>query len=82
MCNIAIYDYHTTLLLKSAQTSDLWQQLELAFELELDLRDTVHWNRKWFLVFNAWKTQVVLFDQSNNSGVINVKMDLFVLEKK
>ena len=42
----------------------------------------MHWNRKWFLVFNAGKTQVVLCDQYNNSGAINVKMDLFVLEKK
>ena len=38
ICDIAIYADDTT---KSDQASDLWQQLELAFELECDLRDTV-----------------------------------------
>ena len=33
-----------------------------------------------FLGFNAGKTQVDLFDQSNNTGSINVKMDEFVFE--
>ena len=42
----------------------------------------MHWSRNWFLDFSAGKTQVVSFDQSNNTGAINVKMDLFVLEKK
>ena len=31
------------LLSKCDRTSDLWQQLELASELESDLRDTVDW---------------------------------------
>ena len=31
---------------KCNQASDLWQQLELASELESDLRDTVIWGRK------------------------------------
>ena len=37
MCNIAIYDDDTTLCSKCDQASDLWQELELAFELESDL---------------------------------------------
>ena len=31
--------------------------------------------KKWVLDFNAGKTQLVLFDQSNNTGAIDVKMD-------
>ena len=31
---------------KCDQASDLWQQLELASELESDLRDTVDWGKK------------------------------------
>ena len=62
--------------------SDLWQQLELASELESDLRDTVDWGKKWLVDFNAGKTQLVLFDQSNNNGSIDVKMDGSVLEEK
>ena len=41
ICNIAIYADDTTLYCKCDQASDLWQQLELASELESNLRDTV-----------------------------------------
>ena len=62
ICNIAIYADDTTLYSKCDQASDLWRQLELASELESDLRDTVDWGRKWLVDFNAGKTQLVLFD--------------------
>ena len=62
--------------------SDLWQQLELASELESDLRDTVDWARKWLVDFNVGKTQLVSFDQSKNTGAINMKMDGYVLKEK
>ena len=58
------------------------QQLELASELESDLRDTVDWFRKWLVDFNAGKTQLVLFDWSKNTGATNVKMDASILEEK
>ena len=54
----------------------------MASELESDLRDTVDWGKKWLVDFNARKTQLVSFDQSNNNGSIDVKMDGFVLEEK
>ena len=41
ICNIAIYVVDTTFYCKCDQASDQWQELELASELELDLRDTV-----------------------------------------
>ena len=37
ICNIATYADDTTLYSKCDQASDLWQQLELASELESDL---------------------------------------------
>ena len=37
ICDIAIYANDTTLYSKYDQASDLWQQLELASELESDL---------------------------------------------
>ena len=40
--NIAIYADDTTLYSKFDQASDLWQQLELASELESDLRGSMH----------------------------------------
>ena len=60
----------------------MWQQLELAAELESDLRDTLDLVRKWLADFNARKNQLVLFDRSNNTAAIYVKMDGSVLEAK
>ena len=36
----------------------------------------------WLVDFNAGKTQLVLFDRSNNNGSIDVKMDGSFLEEK
>ena len=82
ICNIAIYANDTTLYSKCDQTSDLWQELELASELGSNLRDTVEWGKKWFVDFNAGKTQLVSFDRSKNTGAIDVKMDGSVLVEK
>ena len=40
------------------------------------------WGKKLFVDFNAGKTLMVLFDWSNNTGSIDVKMDGSVLEEK
>ena len=56
--------------------------LELASELESNLRDTVDWSRKWPVDFNAGKTQLVLLDWSDNTGAIDVKMDGSALDGK
>ena len=56
ICDIFIYADDTTLNSKCDQASNLWQQLELASELEYDLRDTVDWGKKWLVNFNAGKT--------------------------
>ena len=60
----------------------LWQQIEMASELESDLRDMVDWGKKWLADFNAGKTQLVLFDWSNNNGCIDMKMGGSILEEK
>ena len=82
ICDIAIYADDTTLYSRCDRASDLWQQLELASKLESDLRETVDWGKKWFVDFNAGKTQPVSFDRSNNNGSIDVKMGGSILEEK
>ena len=77
-----IYADDHTLYSKCDQTSDLCQQTELASELESDPQDTVDWSKKWLVGFNAGKTQLVLFEWSNNTGSIDVKMDRCFLEEK
>ena len=54
--NIAIYADNTALYSKYDQASDLWQQLEMASELESDLWDTVDWDKKRLIDLNAGKT--------------------------
>ena len=82
ICDIGIYADNTTLSSKYDQASDLWQQLELASELESDLQDTVDWGRKCLVHVNAGKTQLISFDWSNNTSAIEVKIDGSVLEEK
>ena len=82
ICNIAIYADDTTLYSKLDQALDLCQQLELASKLESNMCDTVDWGRKWLLGFSAEKTQLVLFDRSNNTCAIDMKMDGSVLDEK
>ena len=82
ICNILIYADDTTLYSKCEQASDLLQQLELASELNSDLRDIVDLGTKRLGNFNSDKTQLVSFDWFNNTGAIDLKMDGSVLEEK
>ena len=77
ICNIAIYADDTALYSKCDQASNLWQQLELASELESNLRYTVDRGRKWLLDFNAGKTQLVLFDWSINTAAMRIGGDIW-----
>ena len=54
----------------------------MAYELGSDRQDTVDWGRKWLVDLDAEKTHLVLFDCSNNTGSIDVKMDGSVPEEK
>ena len=49
ICNIAINTDDYTVFSKCYQASDLWQQLELASQLECDLQDTEDCRRKWLM---------------------------------
>ena len=79
ICDIAIYALYPS---KCDQASELWQQLDLATELESDVQDSVDWGKKWLADFNAGNTQLVLFDWSKNAGSIDMKIDGYVLERK
>ena len=78
MMLIAIYANDTTPC-RCDQATDLWQQQESTSELESDLLDSVDWGRMQLVDFNAQKTQLATFDQSNNFGAIDVKLDGSVL---
>ena len=50
-------------------------------EIVSDLRDTLDWGKKLLVDFNDGKTQLTLFDRSNNTDANDVKMDGSVLEE-
>ena len=81
ICDIGIYADNTTHYSKCNQESYLCQQLELVSELESGLGDTVDQVRKWLVDFNAGKAQLVLFDRSNSTAAIDVKIDGLFLRK-
>ena len=55
--------------------------LNLLLNLNL-IYETLDWGKKSLVDFKVRKTQLGLFDQSSNSGSIDVKMDGSVLEEK
>ena len=81
ICNTNIYADDATLNSKCEQASDSWQQLGLASEVECDLQDIINWSRKGLVDLNAEKSQFVLFDLSNNSDIIDAKMNVFLKRK-
>ena len=42
----------------------------------------MHWGRAWFVNFNVAKTQLILLDWSNNTGVIYVKIVVSALKER
>ena len=70
ICDVAIYADDTTLYSKCDRASNLWQQLELASELESDLRDTVDRSKKWFVGFSVGKTQLVRLTSVITMGLL------------
>ena len=80
ICDIATYADDTNLYCGCDQASDLWQQLELASQLESHLRDTVDWSGKW-LDFNGGKTHLVSFGRSNNTGATDGRKNHLFLRK-
>ena len=80
--NIATYADDSSFYSKCERAFDLWQKLELGFELVSNQRDTVDWGRTWFVDFNTGKHQLVSFDRSHNSVAIDVNPDEFLLAEK
>ena len=55
--------------------------LNLLLNLNL-IYETLDWGKKWLVDCKVRKTQLGLFDQSTNSGSIDMKVDGSVLEQK
>ena len=80
ICNIAIYADDTTLYSQCDQAFDLCNNKNWLLNLNLNY-EALNWGRKWLVGFNTGKTELVLFDQSDNTCVIYVKMMGLFLRK-
>ena len=58
----------------SVQASGFWRKLELIFELQSEVRDTVDWVRMWLFDFSAGKLNL-LHLTVQVTGSIVVKVD-------
>ena len=56
---LAIYADDSTLYSCLNKTDDLFDMVELAANLEYDLRSTVEWGKKWLVSFNTSKTKLL-----------------------
>ena len=74
------------LMILLSTISMIWHLIwvnNFSWHLNLNLiYETVDLGRKLFVDFNARKTNLVLFDQSNKLGAIDVKVDWSLLEEK
>ena len=81
ICNIVIYTDNTTLY--SLVWSGVWYIATTRTELWTQIWFTRHHGlgQKVAFLFHCWKNQLVLFDWSNNTDAIDVKMDGYVIEE-
>ena len=77
-----MYADDTTVFSKCDLASDMWHQLEVDVELELDLQHTIHLAKKCLVDVKAGRTQLVSFEQSKKTGAIDVKKDGYIFEEK
>ena len=80
ICDAAIYTDDIILYSECLQASDLWQQLELASELESDLEDTITETGGGLLI--PMLEKCVLFHRANIYDAIDLKMGRSLLEEK
>ena len=58
LSQLAIYADDTTIYSCLGKTNDHFDKVELAADLEVDLRTFTEWVEKWLVSFNASKTKV------------------------
>ena len=59
LCKIAIYADDSTIYSSLDKTKSIFDKVELAADLEVDLRSVVEWGNRWLVSFNAAKTKLL-----------------------
>ena len=74
LSKIGIYADDTTVY-SGITGSDQFEKVEMAAELEYDLRSIVEWGNRWLVTFNATKTKLLSFNHHRYPSLIPVKMN-------
>ena len=80
LCKLAIYADDTTIyqslsLPRSQKVcSGDWERLELAADLEYDLRSVTEWGERWLVSFNASKTKLLSINKYKNPNLPPISM--------
>ena len=72
---LAIYADDSTLYSCLDKTDDLFDMVELAANLEYDLRSTVEWGKKWLVSFNTSKTKLLSINRFSSPILPSVAME-------
>ena len=80
LSRIGIYADDSTVY-SSITGSDQFEKVEMAAELEYDLRGIVEWGNRWLVTFNATKTKLLSFNHHRDPSLVPVKMNDIELPK-
>ena len=75
LSQLAIYADDTTIYSCLGKTNDLFDKIESAAELEVDLRTVVEWGKEWLVTFNASKTKLLSINRFKNPYLPSVMMN-------
>ena len=59
-----------------------FEKVESAGELELDLRSIVEWGDRWYVTFNATKTELLSFNRHRDPLLVPVEMHVIELPEE
>ena len=75
MSKLAIYADDTTVYSCLGKTNDVFDKVEMAAELEVDLRTVVEWGDKWLVTFNAYKTKLLSMNRFKDPFLPSIVMN-------
>ena len=77
---LAIYADDSTIY-SCIPKSDMFSQVEMAGEIELDLKSFVEWDKKWMVTFNSTKTKLLSVNHAKNPFLPSISMNGTDLEE-
>lgn len=77
---LAIYADDSTIY-SCIPKSDMFSQVEMAGEIELDLMSIVEWGEKWMVTFNSTKTKLLSVNHAKNPFLPSISMNGTDLEE-